>query len=330
MAVLRLRTIDAHAEGQPLRLIVEGFPRLPGRTMRRKRDWARRRHDRLRAALMLEPRGHFDMYGALLTEPVTPGADAGVLFMHNDGWSAMRGHDIIAVVTIALERGLIALPPGRTSLVLDTLTGPVRVRFELEGDRVARVAFTGRPAFVLQPGLGVRFGSRLVRVDVAFGGAFHAVVDGESVGLPFARLDHLRHAGMEIRAAVEEAIDVVHPLEPEVAGLEGTVFTGVGGLGAHLSTVTVFGYKQVDRSPGGTATCALMAVLDAMGLLPRGEPFVCGSSIATQFRGRVLERTQVGGYPAIVPEIEGSAWITGEHTFIVDDQDPLEHGFRLG
>ncbi|HXH08027.1 MAG TPA: proline racemase family protein [Vicinamibacterales bacterium] len=331
MAARRIRTIDAHTEGEPLRLVVEGFPPVRGGTLLEKREWVRRRHDRLRRALMLEPRGHLDMYGALLTEPVTPGADAGVLFMHNEGYSTMCGHGVIAVVTVAIERHLIAVPPERTTLLLDTPAGPVRARFTRAGDRVERVAFVNVPAFVLRPGVEVRLGSRQVRADVAFGGAFYAVVDAEAAGLALdgRRLAEIRRAGMEIKRQVEAALEVVHPLEAGLRGVYGTIFTGPAAGGADLRNVTVFADAEIDRSPCGTGTCAVMAVLDAMGLLPEGHPFVHESLIGTRFRGRVLERTQVGGYPAIVPEIEGSAWITGEHTFILDERDPLRYGFRL-
>jgi len=342
--MLQLKTIDAHAAGEPLRLIVDGFPSPPGRTMLEKREWVKKKHDHLRRALMLEPRGHADMYGAVLTEPVSPGSHAGVLFMHNDGYSTMCGHGVIAVTTIALERGLIVAAgseaEGAIPIVYDSPAGTIRARAKCAGGageagragRIDSVSFVNVPSFVLHGGLDVQLPSRRVRADVAFGGAFYAIVDSEAVGLPIdaAHLPELRRAGMDIKHAVEASQTIVHPLEPGLRGIYGTIFTGPpNDASADLRNVTIFADAEVDRSPCGTGTAAVMAVLDAMGLLAEDRRFVHESLIGTQFRGRLAGRTAVGEYQAIVPEIEGSAWITGEHTFLIDDDDPLRDGFRI-
>ena len=342
--MMRLKTIDAHAAGEPLRLIVDGFPSPRGKTMLEKREWVRRHADALRRALMLEPRGHADMYGAVLTEPVSPGSHAGVLFMHNEGYSTMSGHGVIAVTTIALERGLLVPGGDGRTIVYDSAAGTIRARATLgeggsgrgngaaDARRVESVAFTNVPSFVLHGGLTVTIASRKVRADVAFGGAFYAIVDCEAVGLPIdaAHVPELRRIGMEIKDAVESAQTIVHPLEPGLKGISGTIFTGPpNDVRADLRNVTVFADAEVDRSPCGTGTAAVMAVIDAMGLLADDRPFIHESLIGTQFKGRVASRTVVGDYQALVPEIEGSAWITGEHTFLVDDADPLKDGFRI-
>jgi proline racemase len=352
--MLRVKTIDAHAGGEPLRLIVDGFPSPRGNTMLEKRDWVRRNADHLRRALMLEPRGHADMYGAVLTEPVLPGSHAGVLFMHNEGYSTMCGHGIVAVTTIALERGLLVPGGDGATVVYDAPAGTIRARATLgssfdklrmsgsedplalsssKGElRVESVSFVNVPSFVLHGGLIVKIGSRQLRADVAFGGAFYAIVDSEAVGLPIdvAHLPELRRVGMEIKHAIESAQTIVHPLDAGLRGIYGTIFTGPpSDEGADLRNVTIFADAEVDRSPCGTGTAAVMAVVDAMGLLSADKPFVHESLIGTRFKGRVTNHTLVGEYQAIVPEIEGSAWITGEHTFIVDDSDPLKNGFRL-
>ena len=337
----RYKTIDAHAAGEPLRLIVEGFPTPKGRTMLEKRAWVKAHADRIRRSLMQEPRGHLDMYGAVLTEPVSPEADAGVLFMHNEGYSTMCGHGIIAVTTIAIERGLIhPRQPGR--VVFDAPAGLVRATAHITPragskrggpeTRVSSVSFLNVPSFVLHPGLETAMGGRKVRLDVAFGGAFYAIVDAEAVGIPVlpSRLADLRRVGMEIKRAVEAAVTVEHPDDRGLKGIYGTIFTGPPDReDADLKNVTVFADAEVDRSPCGTGTCAVMAVLDAMGLLAPGRPFRHESIVGTVFSGRVVSRTRVGDCDAIVPELEGSAWITGEHTFVVEDDDPLGEGFRL-
>jgi len=345
--MIPVKTIDAHAAGEPLRLIVGGFPSPRGRTMLEKREWVRRHADHLRRALMLEPRGHADMYGAILTEPVSPGSDAGVLFMHNEGYSTMCGHGIVAVTTIAIERGLI-MPAGAppqpagerrcATIVYDAPAGVVRARATLaaaeapEAQKVESVAFVNVPSFVLHAGLAVRLASRTVRADVAFGGAFYAIVDSEAAGLPIdaAHLPELRRVGMEIKHAIEARLPIAHPLEPELRGIYGTIFTGPpSDERADLRNVTIFADAEVDRSPCGTGTAAVMAVIDAMGLLAGDRPFVHESLIGTRFLGRVVGRTAVGELGAVVPEIEGSAWITGEHTFLIDQRDPLRDGFRI-
>lgn len=306
--------------------------------MLEKREWASEHCDPLRRAFLREPRGHADMYGAVLTEPCVESAHAGILFMHNQGFSTMCGHGVIAVCTIALERALIVTPGEPATFVLDSPAGLVRARAERGapgGDslvRVQRVAFENVPSFVLHPGLSIVVGDRSVRVDVAFGGAFYAIVDAEAVGLPLRReaLGQLRRVGAEIARAVEAAIRVAHPVEPGLHGIYGTVFTGMPNRpDADLRNVTVFADRQVDRSPCGTGTAAVMAVLDAMGMLVVGEPFNHESIVGTLFRGHVLRRTSVGDCEAIVVEIEGSAWITGEHSYLIDDEDPLREGFLL-
>lgn len=349
----RIRTIDAHAAGEPLRLVVEGLPAPEGRTMLEKRAWAMKRLDHLRKALILEPRGHTDMYGALLTEPVTSDANAGILFMHNEGWSTMCGHGIIAATTMAIERGLIWLAseragngspstsisagkPTSVEIRYDTPAGLVQARAHLahHGDavRVESVAFRNVPSFVFEPSLMVPVGTRKIPVDVAFGGAFYAIVDAEAAGVPIdgAHLPELRRMGMIIAREVEKLRRVVHPDDAGLEGIYGTIFTAPAHLpDAHLRNVTIFADAEVDRSPCGTGTAAVMAVLNDMGLLLDDVPFVHESIVGTTFTGRVIERLQVGEKPAIVPEIEGSAWITGEHTFLIDGDDPLKAGFRL-
>ena len=332
----RIDTIDAHTAGEPLRLIVGGFPTVEGTTILEQREFVRANYDHLRRALMLEPRGHADMYGALLTTPEYPGSHAGVLFMHNEGYSTMCGHGVIAVTTIAIERGLILLPresDGTVRLTLDSPAGPIHATAKLNGDRVAGVSFRNVPSFVLHAAVPVVVNGREVRADVAFGGAFYAIVDSEAVGIPVVpeRLPDLRKAGMEIKHAIERALTIEHPVEPQLRGIYGTIFTGPpSDESADLRNVTIFADAEVDRSPCGTGTAAVMAVLAAMGMLTQGEQvFTHESIIGTRFRGRLAAHDAVGEFEAIIPEIEGEAYITGENTFLIDDRDPLRHGFRL-
>jgi proline racemase len=334
----RVMTIDAHVGGQPLRLVIDGLPHASGRTMADKGVWLRKRADRVRRALIFEPRGHADMIGAVLTEAVSPKAHAGILFMDGRGYPAMSGHGIIGAAAIAVARGLIVVGDADdhdVRLAFDTPAGVVHTvtRSETHASvrRIHSVVFTNVPAFVHSAAQRVRIGTRELRVDVAFGGLFYAIVDTEAVGIPLRpdRLNDLRRLGVELQGALNAAVDVAHPLDPETRGISGVVFTGPPtDPEAHLRSVIVTG-AVVDRSPGGIATAAVMAVLDAMGLLAEDRHFVHESVTGALFRGRAVRRTTVGESSALVAEIEGNAWITGEHTFLLDEDDPFRDGVLL-
>src|SRR5262245_32840514 len=331
-AVIVLKTIDAHVTGQPLRLIVDGFPAPRGTTMAEKRAWAAKHADSVRRRLLLEPRGHRDMRAAVLTEPATPGSHAGLLFMDGRGFRSMSGHGIAGAFAIALEYHLLMPGGDGSSAALDTPAGTIHASADRSADGPAVVSFVNVPSFVLRGGVEVSLGARVVRVDVAFGGAFYAIVDGESAGLPLdgEHAAELRRAGVAIAQAVEQMVTVAHPHDRHLTGIDGTVFIGPphGGV-ADLRSVTVFADGGIDRSASGTGTSAVMAVLDAMGLLDAARPFVQESIIGTTRTGRVAHRSVLAEHAAVVPEIEASVWITGEHLFHVHDRDPLRDGFQL-
>jgi len=322
-------TIDAHAAGEPLRVILSAEP-IPGRTIVEKRRYARERLDRLRTSLLFEPRGHADMYGAIPTEPVTPDGDLGVLFLHNEGWSTMCGHGIIALTTVVFETGLQA---WRDELRIDSPAGRIVARPKRAGDRVSSVAFENVPSFAYAldetvdvPGLGP------VRYDLAFGGAFYVYVNAADVGLELTaeRYRDLIEIGMRIKRAVMSSREARHPFEPELSFLYGTIFVGPAlGDGANSRNVCVFAEGEVDRSPTGTGVSGRVAIEHARGRLRNGEPFVVESIIGTRFTGRALRDTTFGPHSAVVPEIEGSAWITGRNEFWLAPDDPLAAGFIL-
>jgi proline racemase len=309
------------------------MPHAHGRTPGLQREWYLEHADAYRRALINSPRGHADMTAALTTDASTLQANAGLVFMDAGGYPSMSGHAVIAVTTIAFERRLaLAHPPGPgdEQLIFDTPAGTVhaRARLERHGDArsVDSVAVTNVPAFVYAPAMPVVVGRRDLRVDIAFGGAFYAIVDSEATGVPLdsIHVPDLRRLGSEISASVNATQRPVHPADTSVNGVAGVIFTGpASDPEAHLRNVTVRASGSIDRSPGGTGTSAVMAVLDAMGLLPDNQAFVHESLAGALFRGRPLHRTVVADYPALVTEIEGSAWITGEHTFFLDDDDPF-------
>ena len=279
------------------------------------------------------------MTAALLVEPTFPGAHAGLLFMDADGYPSMSGHGLIAATTIALERGLLFSTEhaeGDAHLAIETVAGLMQVHARVDtrrgSPRVDSVTFTNVPAFVAAAARPVTIGPRELRVDVAFGGAFYAIVDTEAVGIPLdpTRVPDLRRLGHDLLASLNSAQPFVHPLETAITGVSAVIFTGLPhDPEAHLRNVTVTRGGAVDRSAGGTGTSAVMAVLDAMGLLPEGQPFVHEGLLGSLLRGAAIRRTSVGEYAALITEIEGAAWIIGEHIFDLDDDDPFRDGFRL-
>jgi proline racemase len=327
-------TIDAHAGGEPLRIVASGAPPLPGATMLERRRAMLERHDEIRRLLMWEPRGHADMYGCLLTPPVTPGAAYGVLFMHNEGYSTMCGHGIIALTTALLETGALARAGEIAEVGYDTPAGFVLARAELGGDRVRRVAFRNVPSYLHARDLRITVDGRAIAVDVVFGGAFYALVEAATLrpGLEVRpeRAAELIGRGMAVKRAVEAAADVVHPEEPGLRGIYGTIITGPPrGEGAHGRNVTIFAEGEVDRSPCGTGTAGRVAALYARGALALGRDYVHESIIGSRFTGRAVEETRVGDHSAVVPEISGRGFVTGMHQFVLDPDDEVGRGFLV-
>jgi len=341
-AWLKITTIDAHTGGEPFRVITGGYPELPGETILERRRYAREHLDHLRTMLMWEPRGHADMYGCIVTLPVTPGADIGVLFMHNEGYSTMCGHGIIAIAKVALETGLLPMQApgtagfggeGERVVRIDTPAGLVTAHARISGGEVTSVAFHNVPSFVLAldervdvPGLGE------VRYDIAFGGAFYAYVRAEDLGLTLAP-DEFRaiiDKGMAVKRAVMASRPIPHPFEEDLSFLYGTIIVGPSlGEGAGSRNVCIFAEGEVDRCPTGTGVSGRLALHHARAEIGVGEDMIVESIIGTRFRGRAVATTSFGPYPAVIPEIEGSAHITGRHEFLVDPADPLRDGFIL-
>lgn len=327
----QITTIDAHTAGEPLRVITGGFPDLPGDTILAKRQYAREHYDYLRRALMWEPRGHADMYGCILTPPTTPGADVGVLFLHNEGYSTMCGHGIIGLVKVGIETGML---PVKERIEIDTPAGRVSARAHLRGGTVERVSFLNVPSFVLVADLQVDVpGMGMVTCDIAFGGAFYAYVDAGAVGVSLAPENYrgMIDAGMRIKRAVMEQYTIIHPDgDADLNFLYGTIFVKLLPDSAiHSRNVCIFAEGEVDRCPTGTGVSGRLAIHHRRGEIQPGETITIESIIATQFTGRVAEVTQVQGVPAVIPEVSGTAHITGRNEFWIDPDDPLREGFFL-
>jgi proline racemase len=355
-----ITTEDWHTAGEPFRIVTGGVPPLEGRTVLERRRWAAEHLDHVRRLVVNEPRGHADMYGCFVTPPDDDGADLGVVFFHNEGYSTACGHGTIALVTWALTTGRVAptvvdapthaAPGGRRRVVVDVPSGRLDCTARVTDGRVAAGAFRHVPAWVLARDVPVETSRGRIAIDVAYGGAFYGSVEARSLGLDTsaASLPALIALQRELRPALEAALDVTHPDTPELRGIYGIIFwdrepphagadDGAALLGGAPDqaaliqrNVTVFADGEVDRSPCGSGTSARLALLDASGELPRGAVLRHRSIVGGAFLGSVAARgPEVGGRPSVVTEVTGAAFATGRHDFVLDPRDPLGEGFLL-
>ena len=331
-----ITTVDVHAAGEPLRIITGGLGPLSGGSMLERRRWMRENQDAVRRVLMHEPRGHRDMYGCVVTPPATPEADLGVLFLHNEGYSTMCGHGIIALVTALLETGALPAAGPHTPVAIDTPAGLVRATGHLDADgSVQRVSFRNVPSFLYQRDLTLDVANlgRLT-LDVAFGGAFYAVLPAQAVGMRVT-IDSIRPlvaAAAAIKREVTAAVPIDHPLDAELGFLYGVIFTDRPEDPSHHSrNLCVFADSEVDRSPTGTGVAARLALHHAKGELPPGESIAIESILGRRsvFEGRVVDTTTIGNHPAVIPEVSGTAFLTGRHEFVLHPADPLGDGFLI-
>jgi len=324
-------TVDTHTAGEPTRVVVAGVPFLPG-TMAERRQILQETYDTIRTTLMHEPRGHADMFGAILMAPASPEADLGVVFMDTGGYLAMCGHGSIGAVAAALATGAVPAEEPETDIVMDTPAGLVRARAQVENGRVGDIAVENVPAFLYRKGVELKLSWGRLSVDVSFGGNFFALVPAAKLGLTVERshLAELTDRGMEILAAVNDQLEVVHPGAPHIDAVDLVeIYEDTPQDLIDCRNVVIFGESQADRSPCGTGTSAKMAALYAEGRLGLDEPFVNESILGTRFTGRLLRETKVGDFEAVVPEIAGRAYVTGFQQFVVDGDDPLKDGFLL-
>jgi proline racemase len=325
-------TIDLHTAGEPLRIVTAGVPRIPGKTMLEKRRYAKENLDYIRKTLMWEPRGHADMYGAYITESVSEYADMGVIFMHNEGYSDMCGHGIIALATVAVAQGLVKTTIPETRVGIDSPAGFVEAFAQWDGQKVGTVRFKNVPSFLYKKDVAIQtpsFGE--MSVDIAFGGAFYAYLNEDHTEFK-VHPDNYRQLillGDEVKKAVMATTKIQHPLIPELNTLYGTIIDGTPRAGGTQANVCIFADREVDRSPTGTGTAGRVAQLYARGKLKLGEVLVNESIIGTTFTGKVLEETKVGEFDAVIPEVSGRAFITGFNQWVVEEEDPVAEGFFL-
>lgn len=350
-----MQTIDLHCAGEPLRLVRTGFPAVPTAPILERRRWAQESAEDARRLAIFEPRGHRDMYGAILLPPYRQDADVAVLFMHNEGYSTMCGHGIIAVTTALIEERLFPVTLPETVIRYETPAGLVTARAAVRaaawgGPEVDRVRFTNVPAYLASRDIeihpdgvdlaGRAAGEGVLRVDMAFGGAYYGVVDAADLGLRVvpAQIDALTRAGAAITEVLRRDHAPTHPTDPELGFVYGTIIvdgepsTAPDGKArdADMRNVTIFADGEVDRSPCGTGTSALLAQHFYRGSVQIGRDLINAGITGEAFRGRVERQTTLGSQEAVETSIEGTAYVTGHHTFVVDDRDPLGGGFLLG
>jgi proline racemase len=332
-----IATTDYHTGGEPFRIVAEPPVPIPGTTVAERRACAIDDPDVqwLRAVLCSEPRGHADMYGGLLVPPDDDGAQLGVLFWHKDGFSTACGHGTIALGAWALETGRVAAPAtGSVDVVIDVPSGRVTARVHCAAGRVVAVDFVNVPSWVVATDVPVQTSRGPVSVTVAYGGAMYATLTAEQLELAVTpeHLGELIALGREIKWALNETEHAVHPSDPRLTGIYGTIWVddlGVVDGQLHQRNVTIFADGEVDRSPCGSGTCARLAVLAADGRLATGAVLRHDSIVGSTFLGRVLENVDVDGRPAVIPQVTGMAYRTGEHVFSIDPHDPLVPGFLL-
>lgn len=336
---LRIRTIDAHTGGEPFRIITSGLPEVKGDSVLACRRYAKANLDHIRTALMLEPRGHPDMYGCIIVPPEKPDSDYGVLFTHNEGYSTMCGHGIIALTKVMVETGWVDADAPITTLKIDSPAGQITSFAHLNTDRkendplVSHVSFLNVPSYVDEldcsidvPGLGV------VNYDLAFGGAFYAYVDAASLGISCGpdTAREMIEKGMMIKRAIMANREIKHPFDDDLGFLYGVIFVDKpGNPENHSRNVCIFAEGEVDRSPTGTGVSGRLAIHHARGEVGVNERITIESIIGSSFNCEVAEEVDFGGYKAIIPKVEGTAHITGQHEFLIDPDDPLKEGFFL-
>lgn len=330
---IKISTIDVHTEGEPLRIILKGFPKLVGDSIIERRRFAKENYDYLRTAFMWEPRGHADMYGCIIVPSVTPEADFGVLFLHNEGFSTMCGHGIIGVTKAMLELGLLPKEEPITRVLIDTPAGLVTAYAKIERGNIECIYFHNVPSFVLGLDEVVDIaGLGKIQYDLAFGGAFYAYVKSADIGLTCTPENYrqLIDVGMAIKDAVRQTHSVEHPFDSDLSFLYGVIFISPPLTdGADSRNVCIFAEGEVDRSPTGTGVSGRMAIHFARGEVKMKQPLVIESIIGSRFTGRVVTTTTFGPYNAVIPEVEGTAYIIGKNEFFIDPQDPFKYGFML-
>ncbi len=325
--------VDSHTVGEFTRIVLSGFPELEGDTMMERKNFLVNHCDNYRTALMLEPRGHHDMFGAIITEPISEEADLGVIFMDTGGYLNMCGHGTIGTATVAVETGLVPVTEPYTEVVLEAPAGIIRTKVKVENGKAVEVTLTNVPAFLYKDNLTVEVDGVTIPYCISFGGSFFALVDAAKLGYNIgpSAVPELQRLGMKMLEKINKEVQVQHPtLDINTVDLVEFYGPTPNPDNADMRNVVIFGEAQADRSPCGTGTSAKLATLYAWDEIKIGEEFRYESFTGSVFRGVIKEETSIGEHKAVIPQITGSAYITGMGTYVIDPTDPLKYGFSVG
>jgi proline racemase len=331
----KIVTLEAHTCGEPLRIVIDGFPQIAGETILEQRAFVKEKLDYLRAALMWEPRGHADMYGCLIVPANTPDGDFGILFTHNEGYSSMCGHGIIAAVTVLIDTGAITVAGSTCTLKIDAPAGRITATAEVCDGKVIQVSFENVPSYVVELNANIQVPSiGAVEFDLAYGGAFYAFVAGDQFDPPLRCLESEYTRMIDLAGRIKQSIvqsrSICHPFHDDLSFLYGVIFTAPAQNPDHHSrNCCVFAQGEVDRSPTGTGVSGRAAIHFARGELNPGETITIESLLGTTMDVSVIRETAFGPYPAIIPRVSGRAYLTGRNEFWINPADPLAFGFLL-
>lgn len=328
-----IQAIDSHTAGEATRIVVGGIPNIKGNTMPEKKQYLEDHLDHIRTAIMLEPRGHNDMFGSVMTQPCNPDADFGIIFMDGGGYLNMCGHGSIGAMTVAVETGVVPMEEPVTKVVMEAPAGIIKGDVKVENGKVQSVSIFNVPAFLYKKDQEVELpGVGKVKFDISFGGSFFAIVHASQLGLKIEPKNaaKLTDLAMELRDIINRDIEIQHPTLEHIKTVDLVeIWDEPTNEKATYKNVVIFGQGQVDRSPCGTGTSAKLATLHARGELKEGEKFVYESILGTLFEGEIVGTTKVGEFDAVLPKITGSAYMTGFNNFLIDEDDPVKYGFIL-
>ena len=328
----KFQVVDAHTVGEFCRVVTGGFPEPEGISMMDRKRWMETHYDHVRTALMHEPRGHHDMFGAFLCEPVHEEADFGIIFMDTEGYLNMCGHCTIGSVTVILETGLKPSVDGANEVILETPSGLIHAEAMVKGGKVGSVTLTNIPSFVYKDNLTVNIDGKNIPFSISFGGSFFALVNIEDTDINEitpVTVPEITTLGMKLLGKINETVKVSHPfLDITTVDLVDFYGTAPDRNKADMRSVVIFGDSMADRSPGGTALSAMLARLYKEKKISIGQEFISESFIGSTFKGVITGTQKVGNYNAIVPEITGSSYLTGISTYLIDPSDPLKYGFQ--
>jgi proline racemase len=324
--------VDTHTVGEFTRIIMSGFPELKGNTPIERKKYLEEHYDKYRQALMFEPRGHHDMFGAYLTEPLSDEADFAVFFMDTGDYLNMCGHGTIGSVTAIIESGLVEAKEPYTEVVLEAPAGIIRTKAKVSNGKVENVTLTNVPAFLYKENLKTVVDGKEITYDISFGGSFFALVNIEQLGwtVDAKSIPQLTDFGMKVIEQVNKEVQIQHPTLDITTVDLAELYCSTDTPGTDKRNVVIFGDRMADRSPCGTGTSAKLATLYARGEIGLNQPFVYESFIGSKFTGVALSETTVGEFKAVVPQVTGSAYVTGIGTYIIDGDDPLKYGFVVG